>query len=265
MARARIHAPGERGPSLRHSNAGGASAAFRHRPTRKQGLQGLRFAPGSVGKRAESPVSAGLCGMAATRKVRTLMRTWFAGLHPGQTKNGQDRKLNAGAGLQPIRWLGCRNRPTSLCAPSDAADTFLRNSPHACACARPTASYDNLCPMRQTRRGIRSALRNWTPLAADHTTLYTRSPLSLCASTTFRPSFLRSIPEIAPRTVCGCQPVASISWRLVAPYGRRSDLTSAASLVPGRIGMPSRSWKSSVASIGWTSSGGMGRCWPMAA
>ena len=163
MARARIHAPGERGPSWRYSNTGGASAAFRHRPTRKQGLQGLRFAPGSVGKRAESPVSAGLCGMAATRKVRTFVRTRFAGLHPGQTKNGQDRKLNAGAGLQPIRWLGCRNRPTSLCAPSDAADTFLRNSPHACACARPTASYDNLCPMRQTRRGIRLASRNWTP------------------------------------------------------------------------------------------------------
>ena len=56
--------------------------------------------------------------------------------------------------------------------------------------------------MRQTRRGIRRGSRNWTPLATDHTTLYTRSPLSLCASTTFRPSFLRSIPEIAPRTVC---------------------------------------------------------------
>ena len=33
-------------------------------------------------------------------------------------ENGQGRKLNAGAGLQPIRWLDCRNRPTSLCAPS---------------------------------------------------------------------------------------------------------------------------------------------------
>lgn len=64
------------------------------------------------------------------------MRTRFAGLHPGQTKNGQDRKINAGAGLQAIRWLGCRNRPTSLCARSDAADTVLRNSLHACACAR---------------------------------------------------------------------------------------------------------------------------------
>ena len=62
-------------------------------------------------------------------KVRTWVRTRFAGLHPGQTKNGQDRKLNAGAGLQPIRPLGCRNRPSSLCAPSDASDTGCRNFP----------------------------------------------------------------------------------------------------------------------------------------
>ena len=81
------------------------------------------------GERAESPVSAGLCGMSATRKVRTWVRTRFAGLHPGQTKNGQGRKLNAGAGLQPIRWLGCRNRPTSLCARSDASGTGCRNFP----------------------------------------------------------------------------------------------------------------------------------------
>ena len=171
MARARIHAPGERGPSWRYSNTGGASAAFRHRPTRKQGLQGLRFAPGSVGKRAESPVSAGLCGMAATRKVRTFVRTRFAGLHPGQTKNGQDRKLNAGAGLQPIRGLGCRNRPTSLCARSDAADTVLRNSLHACACARLTGSYDNLCPMRQKCRGTGQDLQKLDTLCrsqSDH-------------------------------------------------------------------------------------------------
>lgn len=62
-------------------------------------------------------------------KVRTWVRTRFAGLHPGQTKNCQDRKLNAGAGLQPFRWLGCRNRPTSLCATSDASDTGCRNFP----------------------------------------------------------------------------------------------------------------------------------------
>ena len=44
-------------------------------------------------------------------------------------ENGQGRKLNAGAGLQPIRWLDCRNRPTSLCAPSDASDTGCHNFP----------------------------------------------------------------------------------------------------------------------------------------
>ena len=110
---------------------------------------------------ARSPrACAGWRGMG---KVRTWVRTRFAGLHPGQTKNGQDRKLNAGAGLQPARWLGCRNRPTSLCARSDASDTAPRNYLYACACACLTESYDNLCPMRQTRRGIRLASRNWTP------------------------------------------------------------------------------------------------------
>ena len=163
MVGACTYAPGKRGPYWRYSNTEGASAASRHRLARKQGLQGLRFAPGSVGKRAESPVSARLCGMAATRKVRTFVRTRLAGLHPGETKNGQDRKLNAGAGLQPARWLGCRNRPTSLCARSDASDTAPRNYLYACACACLTESYDNLCPMRQTRRGIRLASRNWTP------------------------------------------------------------------------------------------------------
>ena len=82
---------------------------------------------------------------------------------PRPNENGQGRKLNAGAGLQPARWLGCRNRPTSLCARSDASDTAPRNYLYACACACLTESYDNLCPMRQTRRGIRLASRNWTP------------------------------------------------------------------------------------------------------
>ena len=68
-------------------------------------------------------------GLLGKRRVRTLVRTGFAGLHPGARENGQGRKLNAGAGLQPIRWLGCRNRPTSLCTPSDASDTGCRNFP----------------------------------------------------------------------------------------------------------------------------------------
>lgn len=48
---------------------------------------------------------------------------------PRPHENRQGRKLNADAGLQPIRWLGCRNRPTSLCAPSDASDTGCRKFP----------------------------------------------------------------------------------------------------------------------------------------
>ena len=99
--------PSETGPSQPKTNAGGDSAAFRHRPTRKQGLQGLRFAPDGVGQRAECLVSAGVRGMAATQKVRTWVRTRFAGLHPGRAENGQHRKLNTGAGLQPIRRLDC--------------------------------------------------------------------------------------------------------------------------------------------------------------
>ena len=68
-------------------------------------------------------------GLLGTRRVRTWVRTGFAGLHPGQTKNGQDRKLNAGAGLQTICRLNCRNRPTSGLQPSDASDTGSRNFP----------------------------------------------------------------------------------------------------------------------------------------
>ena len=74
-------------------------------------------------------------------KVRTWVRTRFAGLHPGQTKNGQDRKLNAGAGLQPIRWLGCRNRPTSLCAQSDASQMKAEIIKHLYA-HLPASAYD---------------------------------------------------------------------------------------------------------------------------
>jgi len=51
--------PGERGPSWRYSNAGGDSAALRHRLSTKQGLQGLQFAPGMpVGCRDAAPVLA---------------------------------------------------------------------------------------------------------------------------------------------------------------------------------------------------------------
>ena len=46
---------------------------------------------------------------------------------------------------------------------------------------------------------------------------YTRSPSGALDDTTLSPSFLRSIPEMAPRTVCGCQLVTSISCSAVAP------------------------------------------------
>ncbi len=92
---------------------GGASAALRYRLARKQGLQGLRFAPDGAGRWVEFRISAGLCGIAVTQKVRTWVRTRFAGLHPVRAENGQGQKLNAGAGLRLICRLNCRNRPTS--------------------------------------------------------------------------------------------------------------------------------------------------------
>ena len=50
--------------------------------------------------------------------------------------------------------------------------------------------------------------------ATDQTSRYTRSPVSLCASTAFRPSFLRSIPEIAPRTAWAASrwPASVAGW-----------------------------------------------------
>lgn len=65
---------------------GGASAALRHRPIRKQGLQGLRFAPCCASQWAERHASAGVGGIEGTQKVRTSVRTGFAGLHPGARK-----------------------------------------------------------------------------------------------------------------------------------------------------------------------------------
>ena len=79
-------APGERGPSWRYSYTGGDSAALRYRPTRKQGLQGLRFAPGGAGQRAECLASAGVGGIVGAQKVRTSVRNGFAGLHSRRAK-----------------------------------------------------------------------------------------------------------------------------------------------------------------------------------
>ena len=105
--------PRQKGSFLAIFQYGGASAAFRYRPTRKQGLQGLRFAPGGTGRRAECPVSAGLCVKAG--EWETCEPRCVPGLQvcTRPHENGQGRKLNAGAGLQTICRLNCRNRPTS--------------------------------------------------------------------------------------------------------------------------------------------------------
>jgi hypothetical protein len=56
--------------------------------------------------------------------------------------------------------------------------------------------------MRQIGQRVNQckASRSWTTLTSQ-STRYTLPPQSLYAHTTFRPNFLRTIPEIAPRTV----------------------------------------------------------------
>ena len=58
------------------------------------------------------------------------------------------------------------------------------------------------------------------------------------------PSRFFSAPAKAPRTVCGCQPVAATTWAIVAPSLRPSMATSCACLVPSRV----RGGRASVAS-----------------
>ena len=50
-----------------------------------------------------------------------------------------------------------------------------------------------------------------------------------------RPGRFFSAPASAPRTVCGCQPVASTTSRTVAPSGHCSMAISAGCLVAGRV------------------------------
>src|SRR5690606_37920624 len=64
--------------------------------------------------------------------------------------------------------------------------------------------------------------------------LYTRPRPSIFSEATSRPSFFLRAPAIAPRTVCGCQPVAATISAMVAPPGARSIAISAACLVPSR-------------------------------
>ena len=65
-------ATGKTGPSWRYSNTGGDSAALRYRLARKQGLQGLRFALGGAGQRAECRVNADVCGIVGKEESANL-------------------------------------------------------------------------------------------------------------------------------------------------------------------------------------------------
>lgn len=60
------------GPSWPKTNAGGDSAALRYRLARKQGLQGLRFALGGAGQRAECRVNADVCGIVGKEESANL-------------------------------------------------------------------------------------------------------------------------------------------------------------------------------------------------
>ena len=65
-------AKGKTGPSWPKTNTGGDSAALRYRLARKQGLQGLRFALGGAGLRAECRVSAGVSGIVGNEESANL-------------------------------------------------------------------------------------------------------------------------------------------------------------------------------------------------
>ena len=61
-----------------------------------------------------------------------------------------------------------------------------------------------------------------------------RSPSSPLTEVTANPIFLPSVPEMNPRTECGCQPVAFISVLSVAPPGRLTKSRTVAVLLPSR-------------------------------
>src|SRR5690349_9123881 len=64
--------------------------------------------------------------------------------------------------------------------------------------------------------------------------LYTRSPSARLAELTVRPIFLPSAPEMNPRTLCFCQPVAFIISARVAPFLRWIRARTVAFLLPVR-------------------------------
>jgi len=60
-----------------------------------------------------------------------------------------------------------------------------------------------------------------------------RRPSSVFSLTIVRPCFFFSAPDIAPRTLCACQSRDLLICSMVAPSGRRSSVSSRASLVLG--------------------------------
>ena len=106
MVGACTYAPGKRGPYWRYSNTEGASAASRHRLARKQGLQGLRFAPFPLLTIPHRPALAGLSARwptpsGANRKPCKscfLARRWRnAALAPPVLEYRQEGPLSPGA------------------------------------------------------------------------------------------------------------------------------------------------------------------------
>ena len=83
-------ATGKTGPSWRYSNTGGDSAALRYRLARKQGLQGLRFALGGAGQRAECRVNADVCGIVGKEESANLGAYRVCRFAPGRTKTARD-------------------------------------------------------------------------------------------------------------------------------------------------------------------------------
>ena len=81
-------ATGKTGPSCRKSNTGGDSAALRYRLPRKQGLQGLRFAPHSMPRWVECRDSAGLRGMEKNGKGANLSAYWVRRFAPQPNEIG---------------------------------------------------------------------------------------------------------------------------------------------------------------------------------
>ena len=176
MVGARTYAPGKRGPSWRYSNTGGASAAFRHRQGANRGLQGLRFAPGSVGQRASALSCAGwrerrwceprcvpglqVCTPAKRKRPGTKTQCWCgfaADSLPGLQKSAHERfahRLTHRTHLYVTLYTRARVR-----ASGEVTTTCVR-------CVRSAGVWAR-------------ASRNWTPLATYQTTRYTLSPLSL--------------------------------------------------------------------------------------